>query len=75
MAFSRHVDPDNEAIKKLVEYVGKNDVTTGKFTIADEKQFNVFMRLGSQAVKEKTGKDDPVQAMGALREMKNNFKG
>lgn len=51
MAFSKSIDPQNEAIQNLVDFCYNNDVTTGKFTIGDEKAFNVFMRLGSQAVK------------------------
>ncbi|GAA5904085.1 hypothetical protein JCM8208_003441 [Rhodotorula glutinis] len=71
VAFSSKVEPDNEAIQKLVEYCKANDVTTGKFTIGDEKQHNVFMRTSSPAVQKATGATDPVQVMGTLREMKN----
>jgi hypothetical protein len=45
------VDPENEAILKLVDFAGKNAVTTGVFTIGDEKEFNVFMRTNSEAVR------------------------
>jgi hydroxyacylglutathione hydrolase len=50
VAFSAHVDPGNPDIKKLVAYANNNEVTTGKFTIGDEKNMNVFMRLQSAAV-------------------------
>ena len=49
--------------------------TTGKYTIGNEREHNVFMRLTSEAVQQATGAKDPVDAMGKLREMKNNFKG
>jgi len=75
VAFGAHVDPHNQAIKSLQAFCEKNEVTTGKFTIGDELQHNVFMRLGSDAVRQATGQSDPVEAMGKLREMKNNFKG
>lgn len=51
MAFSRHIDPGNAAIVKLSDYCKENPVTTGKFTIGDEKEWNVFMRVTSQAVR------------------------
>ncbi|KAG8891104.1 Cytoplasmic glyoxalase II [Tulasnella sp. 332] len=71
--FGAHVDPENEAIKRGLELSAENKVTTGKTTIADEKEFNVFMRLDSQAVKNATGTSDVVAAMDKLRNMKNNF--
>lgn len=40
-AFSSSVDPSNPDIQKLKEFVQNNEVTTGKFTIADEKKHNV----------------------------------
>ncbi|KAM0787801.1 hypothetical protein ACM66B_003855 [Microbotryomycetes sp. NB124-2] len=75
VAFSKSIDPENEAIRQLVDYCKNNEVTTGKFTIKDEKAFNVFMRLQSQAVRDKAKTDDPIKAMAFLREAKNNFKG
>ena len=35
----------NEAMAKLKKYTTENKRTEGKFTIGDEKEFNVFMRL------------------------------
>ena len=35
----------NEAMKRLKEYTVKNKRTEGKFTMGDEKEHNVFMRL------------------------------
>ncbi|GAA5857527.1 hypothetical protein JCM8547_009322 [Rhodosporidiobolus lusitaniae] len=71
VAFSAKVDPENEAIKRLQQFCKENEVTTGKFTIADEKEHNVFMRVDSEAVHKATGTTNPVEAMGKLREMKN----
>ncbi|GAA6063128.1 hypothetical protein JCM10212_002331 [Sporobolomyces blumeae] len=68
VAFSKKVDPDNEAIQKLERYCQENEVTTGKFTIGDEKQHNVFMRTSSPAVQKATGTDDPIKAMGILQQ-------
>lgn len=75
IAFALHVDPNNQAIQKLKADIDSTGETTGKYTIADEREHNVFMRLTSEAVVNKTGAKDPVEAMAKLREMKNNFKG
>jgi hydroxyacylglutathione hydrolase len=50
LAFNRSVDPDGAGTQRLQKLVKENEVTTGKTTIADEKEWNVFMRLGSEAV-------------------------
>ncbi|GAA5901491.1 hypothetical protein JCM6882_006295 [Rhodosporidiobolus microsporus] len=71
VAFSKKVDPENEAILNLAQFCEENSVTTGKFTIGDEKEHNVFMRVDSAAVQKATGKSDPIEAMHVLREMKN----
>jgi hydroxyacylglutathione hydrolase len=34
-----------EAIQRLIKECEENGVTTGRFTIGDEKTWNVFMRL------------------------------
>lgn len=62
----------SEPIKKLETFADSNKQTQGKFTIGDEKLHNVFMRLDDPVVQKATGKTDPVDVMGALREMKNN---
>lgn len=50
VAFSRKIEPENEAIQRLERYCRENDVTTGKFTIGDEKEHNVFMRTDNAVV-------------------------
>ncbi|KAI0123005.1 hydroxyacylglutathione hydrolase [Xylariales sp. AK1849] len=64
----------NEAIKKLQSYAENNKETQGKFTIGDEKEHNVFMRVDDPTIQKATGETDPVSVMGKLREMKNSFK-
>ncbi|KHN94584.1 Las1-like protein [Metarhizium album ARSEF 1941] len=74
----------SDAVKKLQAFADANPVTTGKFTIGDEKartrhtfpfcEHNVFMRVNDPIVQKATGATDPVDVMGKLREMKNNFK-
>ena len=45
------VDPTNDAIRQGAKLAQENRITTGMTTIGDEKQFNVFMRLDSDAVR------------------------
>lgn len=64
----------SEPVRKLEAFAENNKETQGKFTIGDEKQHNVFMRMGDPVIQKVTGKTDPVEVMAKLREMKNNFK-
>ncbi|GAA5861800.1 hypothetical protein JCM3774_001306 [Rhodotorula dairenensis] len=73
VAFSKKIDPDNTAIQKLEKFCQENEVSTGKSTIGDEKEWNVFMRTSSKAVQDATGTKDPIEAMGKLREMKASY--
>ncbi|KAF2438314.1 hydroxyacylglutathione hydrolase [Karstenula rhodostoma CBS 690.94] len=62
---------DNEAIRKLDEYSQANKETQGKFTIGDEKKHNVFMRVSDPDIQRLVGKEEPVEVMKTLREMKD----
>ncbi|KAL8700295.1 MAG: hypothetical protein Q9224_001032 [Gallowayella concinna] len=62
-----------EPVKKLQAFAENNQQTQGKFTIGDEKQYNVFMRVDDPMVQKATGKTEPVDVMSKLREMKNNM--
>ncbi len=50
VAFAKSVEPENPAIDRLADLVKQNKITTGLTTIGDEKQWNVFMRLGNATV-------------------------
>lgn len=63
---------NNDAIKRLDDYSQANKETQGKFTIGDEKEHNVFMRVTDPAIQKITGKTEPIDVMGALRSMKDN---
>lgn len=63
-----------EAVQSLHSFAENNKVTTGKFTIGDEKEHNVFMRVEDPEIQKQTGETEPVAVMAKLREMKNNFK-
>jgi hydroxyacylglutathione hydrolase len=51
LSFGRHIDPTNKAFDKLQAILDKGTITQGAGTIGDEKEWNVFMRLGSDAVR------------------------
>jgi len=64
----------NAAVKNLQKFAENNKETQGRFTIGDEKKHNVFMRVDDPDIQKATGKTNPVDVMGKLREMKNSFK-
>ncbi|KAF8436963.1 beta-lactamase-like protein [Boletus edulis BED1] len=73
--FGKSVDSTNPGIARLAKLVEENEVTTGLSTIGDEKEWNVFMRLDSEAVKNATMARGESAIMDRLREMKNSFRG
>ena len=50
LKFSETIEPNSTGTKRLRELVTNNKITTGKSTIKDEKDWNVFMRLTSPDV-------------------------
>lgn len=52
LAFGKHVDPGNAGLSRLQTILDQNSITTGKSTIGDEKEWNVFMRLDTTAVRQ-----------------------
>ncbi|CAO1631957.1 unnamed protein product [Sympodiomycopsis kandeliae] len=78
VAFSSGVLPDRPAIQSLVNDIqaGKNNgVTTGQYTIGDEKKHNIFMLVNDPEVQERLDtKGDAVKTMHMLRELKNAGK-
>lgn len=64
----------NGPMEKLQAFADANKVSTGVFTIGDEKQHNAFMRVDDPEIQKATGETAPVEVMAKLREMKNNFK-
>ncbi|EJD05748.1 hydroxyacylglutathione hydrolase [Fomitiporia mediterranea MF3/22] len=76
LAFAKSVEPNASGVARLQEIVNNNKVTTGKTTIGDEKEWNVFMRLSSSEILKSLGAtaDTPTESiMDALRTRKNNF--
>jgi len=60
---------------RLAKLVQDNKITTGLSTIGDEKEWNIFMRLNSEVVKNATSVMGESAIIDRLREMKNSFKG
>ncbi|OBZ75643.1 putative hydroxyacylglutathione hydrolase C13B11.03c [Grifola frondosa] len=75
LAFAKSVDPENPALARLEGIVHKNKITTGLTTIADEKQWNPFMRLDSASIQKATGGGEMSAVMDELRDQKNNYRG
>lgn len=71
--FLLKVEPDNDAIRKLEAFAENNRETTGRSTIGDEKRHNLFMRVGTEEMRKVTGKEEPSEVLGRLREMKNSM--
>jgi len=77
LAFGKHVDPANTGLANLEEIVKNNATRTGITTIGNEKEWNVFMRLDSVAVRKALSASDKTSKstlMDMLREKKNEFK-
>lgn len=51
LAFAKKIEPGHEGFTRLEQLVKSNDITTGKSTIGDEKDWNVFMRLNADGVR------------------------
>jgi len=78
VAFAISVDPSNEAIGRLAELVKANPISTARTTIGEEKGWNLFMRLHTDAVRNATSataETPDSTVMNALRKLKNNFRG
>lgn len=74
MAFSESLLPDNPNIRALAQDLqqGRNGgVTTGIYTLAEEKKHNPFMMVSDPQVQRIIGGTNPVNTMHLLREAKN----
>lgn len=55
LAFGKHVDPTSEGLARLEKIVTTNKITTGLTTIGDEKEWNPFFCLDSDAIRYSLG--------------------
>jgi hydroxyacylglutathione hydrolase len=77
LKFALQVEPSNAAIKEKMSWAEskrtENEPTVPS-TIAEEKQYNPFMRVGQSSVQKHAGTDDSVATMAFIRKEKDNFK-
>jgi len=68
------IEWENKAYENKLKWVNDR-ISKGSFgipsTIREEFDINIFWRTREAKVQERTGKTDPVEVMGALREMKD----
>merc|ERR1712087_82962 len=77
LKFAEHVEPDSEAVKSKMAWAKtqrSKEQPTVPSTIAEEMQYNPFMRVRESAVQSHAGMKDPVEVMGFLRKEKDNFR-
>lgn len=77
LKFALHVEPDNSAVKSKLAWSKRQRETkdpTVPSTMAEELEYNPFMRVGVKNVQHFCQTTSPVTAMGILRTKKNNFK-
>jgi hydroxyacylglutathione hydrolase len=51
LSFAKSLDADNTALARLQELADSHKITQGYGTIGDEKEWNVFMRIGTDSVR------------------------
>lgn len=77
LKFARHVEPDNEDVKKKLEWA-KEKCSKGEPTIpstlADEFTYNPFMRVKEKSVQDHVKQTDSIETMRSLRKEKDGFK-
>jgi len=79
LEFAHKVEPSNKHVEEKLKWATQQrekGLPTIPSTVAEEKQFNPFMRVHEATVAEAVGKTGatPVEVMGALRTAKDNFK-
>jgi hydroxyacylglutathione hydrolase len=77
--FCQYVEPDNHDLNKAFERAKRlqeQKIPTVPSSIQQELLTNVFLRVDQPSVKAFLGAvgEDPIEALNALREAKNNFK-
>jgi len=78
LKFARTVEPDNKHVEEKLAWA-QQERAAGHYTIpstlAQEKTFNPFMRVGESSLQKSLEVKDAVAVMAKLRELKNNFRG
>ncbi|KAJ3252291.1 hypothetical protein HK103_001636 [Boothiomyces macroporosus] len=74
LKFALTVDPHNQKLKEKYNWAQKTKITVPS-TLQDEWDTNPFMRVAEESVQKAVGVSNPIDLMGTLRELKNNFRG
>lgn len=72
-----HVEPDNKAAEKKLEWALKqreNNLPTIPSTIKEELDYNPFMRVTFNKIQSKYKTNDPISCMAELRKEKDTWK-
>lgn len=77
LKFGRHVEPDNEEIKKKLAWAEEmrgEKLPSVPSTIGEEKKINPFMRVNEAGVQKHANSSDGVATMAFIRKEKDSFK-
>ncbi|KAJ3322549.1 hypothetical protein HDV06_002926 [Boothiomyces sp. JEL0866] len=74
LKFALTVDLHNQKLKDKYEWAQKNKCTVPS-TLQEEWDTNPFMRVEQESIQKTVGVSNPIDLMGTLRELKNNFRG
>lgn len=77
LKYALHVEPENEDVKNKFQWAEaqrEQGLSTIPSTIGEEFKFNPFMRVRESSVQSHTRCNEAVDAMGFLRNEKNNFR-
>ncbi|KAH7351788.1 hypothetical protein KP509_19G014400 [Ceratopteris richardii] len=77
-AFALEVDPENMFLKRKSTWAKQQQAEkkpTVPSTIGDELETNPFMRVREKSIQDIMKLSDPIEVMGALRRMKDGWKG
>jgi len=72
LKFALSIDPHNENLQAKWGWCQDKTITVPS-TIGQEKLYNPFLRVNEQALQHVVGKNDPVEVLHTIREMKNSF--
>lgn len=76
LKFALKVEPENERVKEMLSWARErddDDKPTVPSTLAEEFDYNPFLRLSEKSVQKYTGKTDPVEVLRVLRKEKDIF--
>ncbi|KAK9841253.1 hypothetical protein WJX74_002618 [Apatococcus lobatus] len=76
LKFGAHADKENKAVHQKLAWAEQQrskGLSTIPSTIGDEQKFNPFLRCQTAGLQAFTGKQDPIDVIGATRKAKDSF--